>query len=146
MPSIAPRERVGTGSRDSVKALLVVAALIADEERILVTRRKKDASYGLFWEFPGGKIEKDEEPRQALRRELEEELGIRVEVRDLFDVVFHDDFASSVLLLIYRCRIEEGIPEPLGCHELRWVKPQEIAGLRMPPADQSIQKRLSSHG
>jgi 8-oxo-dGTP diphosphatase len=146
MPSIAPRERAGTGSRDSVKTLLVVAALIVGEERILVTRRKKDTSYGLLWEFPGGKIEKEEEPRQALQRELKEELGIRVEVRDLFEVVFHDYSDYSVLLLVYRCRIEEGIPEPLGCHELRWVKPGEITGLGMLPADQSIQKRLSSYG
>jgi 8-oxo-dGTP diphosphatase len=126
-----------------VKALLVAAGLITEGEQILVTRRRKEASYGFFWEFPGGKIENEEEPRQALQRELKEELGIRVEVRDLFEVVFHREEEFAVLLLVFRCRIEEGVPAPLGVHELRWVKPEEIAGLRMPPADQSIQNRLS---
>ena len=129
-----------------MRALPVAAGLISEGERILVTRRKKGASYGLFWEFPGGKIENEEEPRQALQRELKEELGIRVEVRDLFEVVFYNEDTCPVLLLVFRCRIEEGIPEPRGVHELRWVKPEEIAGLRMPPADHPIQKRLSRQG
>jgi 8-oxo-dGTP diphosphatase len=125
-----------------VRALIVAAGLIAEEERILVTQRKEGATYGLYWEFPGGKIEEGEEPRQALQRELKEELRIDCSVGHLFEVVFHNYPDYSVLLLVYRCEIEEGIPQPVGCRDLRWVNSREMAGLTMLPADQSIQKRL----
>jgi 8-oxo-dGTP diphosphatase len=114
-----------------------------EKGRILVTQRRKDAFYGLFWEFPGGKVNDGEEPRQALRRELREELGIEADVGNIFEVVFYPYPDYSVLLLVYRCRIEKGGLQPLGCHDLRWIGPEEIGRLSMLPADQSIQERLS---
>jgi len=126
-----------------MKTLVVVAGLIIEKGRILVTQRKENTSYGLFWEFPGGKVKDGEDPRQALQRELREELGIETEAGSLFEAVSYAYPTDSILLLVYRCRIEKGTPELLGCRDLCWVTPQEIAELSMLPADQSILERLS---
>ncbi len=129
-----------------MKTVIVVAALIIEQGKILVTQRKKDASHGLLWEFPGGKVKEGEEPREALRRELREELDVEVEVGMIFDVVFYSYPAYPILLLIYRCRVEKGLLNPIGCHDFRWVNLRELETLAMPPADEPIRKHLFSFG
>ena len=128
-----------------MKTVIVTAAAILERERVLVTQRDEKSHYGLFWEFPGGKIKDGEEPRQALRRELKEELGIDAAVGTLFDAVFHVYPEYPVLLLIYFCRIERGVPRPLGCRDLRWVNMDELERLTMLPADAPIRERLKGH-
>jgi len=127
-----------------MKIVIVTAALIIEQGKILVTQRKKDSSHGLLWEFPGGKVKEGEEPRSALRRELREELDVDVEVGMIFDVVFYAYPEYPILLLIYRCRIEKGSLKPMGCHDFRWVNLRELESLAMPPADDPIRKRLGS--
>ncbi len=83
MPSIAPREREGIGSRDEMNTVLVAAALITGQNGILVTQREEGDDQGLLWEFPGGKVEEGEEPRQTLQRELREELGIEADAGEI---------------------------------------------------------------
>ena len=129
-----------------MKTLIVSAALIIEQERVLVTQRKEGSSLGLLWEFPGGKIEEDEEPRQALQRELWEELGIEVEVGAFFGATFHRYPEYPVLLLVYSCRVEKGDPRPLKSRDLRWVSFDELKELTMPPADEPIRRQLSSLG
>jgi len=85
-----------------------------------------------------------EEPREALRRELKEELDIEVEVGKIFDAVFDPGSSHPILLLAYHCRIERGILKPLECEDLRWVDVDELERLAMPPADDPIRKRLCS--
>jgi len=87
-------------------------------------------------------VEEGEEPRQALQRELREELGVEAGVGALFDAAFYFYPERPVLLLVYRCRIEVGSPRPLGCRDLRWVARQELGSLAMPPADEPIRHRL----
>ena len=89
----------------------------------------------MFWEFPGGKIEDGEDPRRALQRELREELGIEVKVEKIWDVVFHVYPEYPVLLLFYLCRIEKGVPRPIGCRALRWVDGRELPKIPLLPAD-----------
>jgi 8-oxo-dGTP diphosphatase len=127
-----------------MNTIIVTAALIIKEDKILVTQRRADSSYGLLWEFPGGKVMEGEEPREALRRELKEELDVEAEVGIIFDAVFHLSPEYSILLLVYHCRIGNGILKPIGCHDLRWVKLKELESLAMPPADNPIRKRLCS--
>jgi 8-oxo-dGTP diphosphatase len=115
-----------------------------EQGKLLVTQRKKDASHGLLWEFPGGKVEDGEDPREALRRELMEELDVEVEVGRLFDAVFYFYPEFPILLLVYRCRVEKGSLKPIGCHRLRWVTLKELEALAMPPADDPVRKHLSS--
>jgi 8-oxo-dGTP diphosphatase len=144
MPSIGRRKAAGIASRDEMKTVIVTAALIIEQGKILVTQRKEDSSQGLLWEFPGGKVKEREEPREALGRELKEELDVEVEVGMLFDAVFHSYPEYPILLLVYRCRIVRGSLKPIGCHDLRWVSLREVEKLAMPPADDPIRKHLSS--
>jgi 8-oxo-dGTP diphosphatase len=144
MFSIVQRKGDITASRDKMKTIIVTAALIIEQGKIFVTQRKEDSSHGLLWEFPGGKVKEGEEPREALRRELKEELDIEAEVGMIFDAVFHSYPEYSILLLVYHCRIEKGFLKPIGCHDLRWVTHKEIETLAMPPADGPIRKLLCS--
>lgn len=144
MPSIGRRRLAGIASRVDMKTVIVSAALTIEQGKLLVTQRKKDASHGLLWEFPGGKVEEGEDPRGALRRELKEELDVEVEVGRLFDAVFYSYPEFPILLLAYRCRVEQGSLKPIGCHDLRWVTLEELETLAMPPADDPIRQHLSS--
>jgi 8-oxo-dGTP diphosphatase len=127
-----------------MRTVIVTAALIIEQGRILVTQRRQDASHGLLWEFPGGKVEEGEDPRKALQRELKEELDVEVEVGMLFDVVFYFYPEYPILLLVFRCRVEKGSLKPIGCHALRWVILKELEEMAMPPADDPIRNHLCS--
>ena len=127
-----------------MKTIIVTAALVKEGQKILITQRREDTHCRLLWEFPGGKVKEGEEPRQALRRELEEELGIEAEVGEMFDAAFHVYPEYPVLLLVYRCRVTQGVPKPLACRDLRWVDLDELAGFPMPPADDPIRRRIGS--
>ena len=127
-----------------MKTVPVVAGLILERGKLLIAQRRVGSHRGGLWEFPGGKIKENEEPRQALRRELREELGIEVEVGALVEAAFHVYPEYPILLLAYVCRIREGVPRPLGCQDLRWVHADELQGFPMPPADDPIRGRFLS--
>jgi 8-oxo-dGTP diphosphatase len=146
MPSTGRRRLAGIAFRDEMKTVIVAAALTVEQGKLLVTQRKKDSSQGLLWEFPGGKVKDGEDPREALRRELKEELDVEVEVGRLFDAVFYSYPEFPILLLVYCCRVEKGSLKPIGCHDLRWVTLKELEALAMPPADDPIRKHLFSSG
>ena len=129
-----------------MQTIVVTAGVIIEQGKVLVAQRKENSSRGLLWEFPGGKMEEGEEPRETLRRELEEELGIEAEVGMIFEAVFHLYPEYPILLLAYHSRIEKGIPKPLWCHDLRWVNHRELEGLALTPADEAIRRRLCSEG
>jgi 8-oxo-dGTP diphosphatase len=117
---------------------LVVAAALRDKNgRVLVQRRPKGGEQEGLWEFPGGKIESGETPENALVRELSEELSIEIDVKDLsascFASVPHAD--KQLVMLLYTCLKWRGDPKPLVASEVRWVLPQDLRQLPMPPAD-----------
>jgi 8-oxo-dGTP diphosphatase len=102
----------------------VVAAVIEREGRILICRRKADQPHPLKWEFPGGKVEPDEAPEQALTRELEEELGIRAAVgREITRYRFAYPAKSPIEPIFYRIRSYMGEPENRIFQEMRWEPP-----------------------
>lgn len=123
-----------------MRTLVVSAALIEREGEVLLARRQ--GAFEGCWEFPGGKLEEDESPEECLRRELREELGLEVEVGRIVDAVWMPYGGFNLLLLLYRCRILDGEPRPLGCGGIRWFPLQEVGGLPMPPADRELVRRL----
>ena len=128
------------------KTLFVVAAALANESgAILLQKRPDHASMGGLWEFPGGKVETGESPEVALARELFEELGLSVNPQDLIPETFASEPLGDrhLLLLLYRCVMWEGTPTPHFASEIRWVHPNEMAKLPMPPADYPLVDRLN---
>ena len=93
-----------------------------------------------LWEFPGGKVQDGETPEVALIRELREELGIDVTEACLAPFTFasypYDDF--HLLMLLYVCRVWEGLVTAREGQELKWVRPRDMADFPMPPADVSL--------
>lgn len=121
--------------------LVVVAAALVDRDgRLLVQQRPEGLSMAGLWEFPGGKVEPGETPEQALIRELAEELGIDVEQACLAPACFASDMLGDrhLLLLLYVCRKWRGTPVAQHASALRWVRPVELHGLAMPPADKPL--------
>ena len=90
-----------------------------------------------LWEFPGGKIEADESPDEALIRELREELGIAVKQACLAPFTFasHSYPNFHLLMPLYVCRRWEGTPEPRHHASLKWVRPKDMKDYPMPAAD-----------
>ncbi len=142
MRSTGQRRPAGIALRDEMKTVIVAAALVEEQGRILVTQRKEGSPHGLLWEFPGGKVEEGEDPREALRREIKEELNVKAEVGTIFDAVFHFYPEYPILLLVYRCRIAKGSLKSVGCRDLRWVTLGELRELAMPDADDVIREHL----
>jgi len=121
--------------------IVVVAAVIEDRHRFLVTRRQPGVHLAGMWEFPGGKIDPDESHDAALRRELREELGVEAEVGELVHETTHAYPDVTVALFFYRCALR-GEPRPLLGQEMRWVPRAELAALGFPPADTELIERL----
>ncbi|MDH5642512.1 MAG: (deoxy)nucleoside triphosphate pyrophosphohydrolase [Nitrospira sp.] len=125
-----------------MKIVEVAAGLIHQDGRYLVARRKPGVHLAGFWEFPGGKREADESITECLKRELWEELGVRVDSPIPYRIVRHDYPEKTVELHFFRCVIEAGVAAPLDCEEIRWVRPEELTVLKLPPADQAIVEAL----
>jgi 8-oxo-dGTP diphosphatase len=124
-----------------VKLLLVVAAALVDvDRRVLLAQRPKGKKLEGLWEFPGGKVDAGERPEDALIRELGEELGIVVKAACLAPLTFashsYDDF--HLLMPLYVCRKWEGFVQPLDGQTLKWVRPKDMRAYPMPPADEPL--------
>ena len=131
-----------------LKRVVVAAGLIRAPEghpeagKILMTRRLADAHLAGAWEFPGGKVEAGESPAEALHRELEEELKIKVEAPRAYAIGHHAYPEKEVILLIYDCRLASGEPVAEGVASFHWLSVAEVAALPLPPADEEALARL----
>jgi 8-oxo-dGTP diphosphatase len=127
--------------------LVVAAALIDAEGRVLLAQRPANKSLGGFWEFPGGKVEPGEAPEAALVRELKEELAIEAAIRDLEPLSFvswaYRDF--HLLMPLWALRNWAGRPEAVEAQALAWAYPAEMDRYPMPPADGPLVDWLKRH-
>ncbi|GFR34359.1 (deoxy)nucleoside triphosphate pyrophosphohydrolase [Thermobrachium celere] len=122
--------------------IIVTAAIIENEGKILITQRKKEKHGGLLWEFPGGKLEEGEDPKECIVREIKEELNIEIEVVDIFDVVFHRYTEFNMLMLVYRCRLLGGEITAKEVEDFRWVIPLELNEYNFLEADVGVVEKI----
>jgi 8-oxo-dGTP diphosphatase len=120
--------------------MVVAAAMVDGDGRVLVQQRPPGKAMAGLWEFPGGKVDAGETPEAALIRELAEELGVDVEAACLAPATFASEMLGErhMILLLYSLRKWRGIPRALHASALRWVRPIELHGLEMPPADRPL--------
>jgi 8-oxo-dGTP diphosphatase len=122
----------------------VVAGLILKDKKILICQRTKHQTMPLKWEFPGGKIEEGEQPRDALRRELEEELGIDARIGEEVARIKHDYKNGGAVELRffvvpdYRGEIENRIFK-----DIRWAERKELPSFDFLEADLELVKNLA---
>jgi mutator protein MutT len=122
----------------------VVAAIIRNDGKILITKRHDNVHMANLWEFPGGKVEADESLEGALQREILEEVGIKIRVDSEFLIIDHDYPSKSVRLHFFNCSVLEGAPRPLDVADLRWVKPADLDDYEFPPADGELISKLQT--
>ena len=120
----------------------VVAALIWNQNRFLACQRPAHKARGLLWEFVGGKVEAGETKEQALIRECQEELGVTVDVGDIFMQLIHQYPDLTVELTLFHARIASGTPKMLEHHDIRWITVDEIDQYDFCPADTEILDKL----
>jgi len=123
----------------------VVAALIVKDGAILVCQRTRHQPMPLKWEFPGGKIEDGEQPRDALRRELGEELGIDAKVGDEVARIQHDyKNGGSVELRFFLVQEFRGELENRIFRDVRWAQRAELPGYDFLEADRELVQDLAA--
>lgn len=120
----------------------VVAALIWGKNRFMICQRPAHKARGSLWEFVGGKVEPGESKEEALIRECREELGVTVDVGEIFMEVTHQYPDITVHLTLFSASIREGVPQKLEHQDIRWITAEEIGKFSFCPADTEILEKL----
>jgi 8-oxo-dGTP diphosphatase len=128
--------------RNLMPPLIVTAAILHHADKILIAQRRPDCRLAGMWEFPGGKLDEDESPQQGLQREIREELGIEIEVGEIFETIYHCYDWGAALILAYTCRPLSLKIENIEVADHRWVTAEEMDGFEMLPADEPIVRKL----
>jgi len=116
----------------------VVAAIIKKDDCYLLAKRNKDKYMGLKWEFPGGKVEKDESFEEALSREILEELNVNIEIHNKVAEERYQDDEINIVLHYYMCSLID-TDIVLSEHEaIEWVKKQDFLNYEFVPGDGDI--------
>lgn len=136
----------GEEGETSVKPLMVTAAVIERDGRVLIAKRKNGWRFAGKWEFPGGKIEPNETPEECLRRELREELGIETEIGNFFCSSTYAYPHATVQLLVYRAFHVSGEYTLYDHQEIRWVLPEDLLQYDFPEADNLVIEKLIQAG
>jgi 8-oxo-dGTP diphosphatase len=129
------------------KVLRVVAAEVERDGQFLITQRREQAIFPLYWEFPSGKVEEGESDEVALSRELMERLGVRVEVGacTMYVKQEHEDYTLD--FHVYQCNLpSDQVPRALNVRDWKWVHPQEMEEYPFPPADAQTTRKLIAQG
>jgi 8-oxo-dGTP diphosphatase len=125
--------------------VLVAAGVLIERGRVLLSQRKAGAHLEGAWELPGGKVEAGEDPRDALRRELREELGIDTTVGEILDVTFHRYSPDKPMLLLFfhaARTASSPAPEVLDVAAFEWADETGLDPARFPPADVGVLVKL----
>lgn len=133
--------------RNPLNTIKVVAAIIIQNDQVLLARRPPEKHHGLLWEFPGGKVETGESPEAALVRELREELNWDVNVGRLFGSTAFSGEGAITEISFYMATPRLGsTPLPLEGQEIVWADRKNVRQLELAPADAAIAERLLQSG
>ncbi len=122
----------------------VTAAIIEQNGKTLICQRPHNKSNPLLWEFPGGKLEKEETPEQCLIRECNEELGISLSIYEKFDETEYAYPGFTVRIAFFKAKILSGIPRCLEHNDIKWVLKDELSNYQFCPADIGTVKKFIS--
>lgn len=121
----------------------VTAGLIMCNGLILIAQRKKGKSLELKWEFPGGKLEEGETFEECLKRELSEEMGLEISIKEHFiDSTYKYDFGTIVLHSYWASCKSQNIPFIIDHEQYKWIKIEELPNYDFSPADKPIIKEI----
>ena len=129
-----------TGAASEV--IEVSAGLVFRDGLLLIAQRRPQDHLGGLWEFPGGKRHPGESAEDCLRRELMEELGIEVDIKELIESIEHDYHDKRVRLKFFRCLWRQHEPRAIGCHDFAWVQRDQLANYSFPAADERLLQKL----
>ena len=125
--------------KEELPKLVIGLGLIVNHlGEILIDQRKKEKSMGGMWEVPGGKKEEGESIQSTVIREIQEELGIQVEIKEKlieFDFSYTD---KNMRFLVYFCKLIEGKPMPFESLQIKWVHPNDLVNYNFPAANKLI--------
>ena len=143
----APASKPARGDLIGMRARkLVVAALVREQGRVLMSRRRADQAMPNLWEFPGGKVEPGEHPEAALVREVREELGCDVEVGRIHEVVFHAYPDFDLYMLVYASGSRAVSRARSRSPRWRGSRRRELPALDLLPADYPLARALAASG
>ena len=132
--------------KESTVILVVAAAMLDGAGRLLLQQRPAGKRHGGMWEFPGGKVEDNENPRFSLVREIEEELAVRLNAELLKPAGFAEEPRENghpaIVMLLYTASVWRGEIEPLEAQRWGWFAPQQAAALDLPPMDRALLDRF----
>lgn len=127
-----------------MKVIKVVAAIMIHNGRVFATQR----GYGEFkdgWEFPGGKVEPEETPQEALVREIKEELNSVIEVGELLDTVEYDYPEFHLSMDCFICKVKAGDLELKEHEDARWLTTETLDSVDWLPADLGLIQKIKKY-
>jgi len=126
--------------------VMVVAALIESDGKLLVCQRRRGARFGLMWEFPGGKVDPGETPEAALARELREELGVAATIGpELHRTGYvYAEISPPIELIFFAATAATDDIRNLTFEQIAWREPKTLPELDFLPADRDLVERLAA--
>lgn len=122
----------------------IAAGIIFCDGKMLIAQRKKGKQLEYFWELPGGKLEEGETLEDCLRREMVEEMDLKVDVGELFmRTIYNYDFGAFAINAFFAKTKSQSIPKICEHEQYKWVKPDEALQYKLSPADIPIVESLA---
>ena len=132
--------------KEKLPKLVIGLGLIVNHlGEILIDQRKEEKSMGGMWEFPGGKKEDGESIQTTVIREIQEELGIQVEIKEKLIEFEYSYTDKNICFSVYFCKLIDGTPKPFESLQIKWVDPNDLVDYDFPDANKLIIAELNNY-